>query len=198
MHTLSLIRIAAGATLSLAFAASALAADSYTLDPDHTAITWHISHFDFSHPSGKFMHASGTLTLDEKNPAASKVDVTIPIAEINTGVAKLDEHLKTKDFFDVATYPNATFVSDKVKVTGKDTADVSGALTMHGVTKPLTLAVKLNKIADNMFKKHTAGFSATAVLKRSDFGIVTYLPNLGDEVKIDIESEANLVTATDK
>ena len=189
-----LSRFVMATVLSLSIAAPALAADSYTLDPTHTAVVFHISHFGFSTPSGKFMNSEGTLVLDEKNPATSKVTVTIPIAMIDTGVAKLNEHLKTKDFFDAATYPTATFTSDKVDVTGKDTALVHGNLTLHGVTKPVTLNVKLNKIGENMFKKQTAGFTATATLKRSDFGMTTYLPGLGDEVKLDIESEANMTT----
>lgn len=179
--------------LSSGTASQAMAADTYKLDASHTAITWHISHFDFSRPSGKFMNVDGTVQLDEKNPAKSAVNVTIQVADINTGVAKLDEHLKSKDFFDTETFPTATFVSKSVKLTGKNTAKVMGDLTLHGVTKPVTLDVKLNKLADNMFKKHTAGFSATTTIKRSDFGIVTYLPGLGDTVQIDIESEANLV-----
>ena len=189
-----LSRLMIATVLSLSITAPAMAADSYTLDPTHTAVVFHINHFGFSTPSGKFMNAEGTLVLDEKNPAESKVTVTIPVASVDTGVTKLDEHLKTKDFFDAETYPTATFASDKVDVTGKDTALVHGNLTLHGVTKPVTLNVKVNKISENMFKKQTAGFTATATLKRSDFGMMTYLPGLGDEVKLDIESEANMTT----
>lgn len=178
--------------LSLSLTNPALAATTYKLDASHTAITFHISHFGFSSPSGKFMNVDGTLELDESNPAASKVSVTIPIDKVDTGVAKLDEHLQSKDFFDVATYPIATFTSTKVDVTGKETAVVHGNLTLHGVTKPVDLNVRLNKTGENMFKKQTAGFSAAAVIKRSDFGITTYLPGLGDEVRLDIESEANV------
>jgi polyisoprenoid-binding protein YceI len=185
-------RVALATALSLAFTAPAMAADVYTLDPAHTAITFHINHFGFSNPSGKFMNVDGTLSLDEKNPAASKVSVTIPIAMIDTGVPKLDEHVKTKDFFDAATFPTATYVSDKVDVTGPDTAIVHGTLTLRGVAKPVDLNVKLNKIGDNMMKKHTAGFTATATIKRSDFGMTAYLPMLGDDVSLDIESEANM------
>ncbi|MDR3449884.1 MAG: YceI family protein [Alphaproteobacteria bacterium] len=180
------------------FAASLLvsplahAADTYTLDASHTAVTWTISHFDFSHPWGKFAMIDGSLTLDEKNPANSKLSVTVPMDHIVTGVDKLDEHLKSDAFFDVAKYPTSTFTSTKVTVTGKDTATVEGNLTMHGVTRPETLEVKLNKLGENMMKKKTAGFSATATVKRSDFGITQYLPMLGDEVKLYIECEANI------
>ena len=135
---------------------------------------------------------TGTLTLDEKAPQNSSVSVTIPIDDLLTGVVKLDEHLKSKDFFDAETYPTATFVSSKVTLKGKDKAIVEGTLTLHGVSKPEVLNVTLNKIGENMMKKKTAGFSATTTIKRSDFGISAYLPMLGDEVKLYIESEANL------
>ncbi len=175
---------------TLAF--SAQAAETYKLDASHTAITWHVNHFGFSTPSGKFMSVDGDVTLDEANPAASSVKVTIDMNGINSGVAKLDDHLKTPDFFDVAKFPTATFVSKKVQLIGKDTAKVEGDLTLHGVTKPVTLDVKVNKIGENMFKLKTAGFTASTTIKRSDFGITTYVPNLGDDVKIEIESEANI------
>ena len=172
--------------------ATAHAADTYTLDPTHTSVVWSINHFGFSNPWGKFSMITGTLNLDEQKPELSKVTVTVPVANNLTGIPKLDEHLASKDFFDVATYPTATFVSDKVMLTGKSTATVDGTLTLHGVSKPETLYVTLNKIGENMMKKKTAGFSATATIKRSDFGINTYLPMLGDEVKLFIESEANI------
>ena len=146
-------------------------AQEYKLDPDHTAVTFHISHFGFSSPSGKFMNIAGTLRLDEKNPSSSKITVTIPVDKINTGVPKLDEHLRAKEFFDTRQFPTATFVSDHVDVTGQNTANVTGTLTLHGVSKPVVLAVRLNKLGENFFHVQTAGFSASATLKRSDFGM---------------------------
>ena len=134
----------------------------------------------------------GSLVLDEQSPQNSKLAVTVPIANLVTGVAKLDEHLASNGFFDTATYPTATFVSTKVTQTGKDTATVEGTLTLHGVSHPETLNVTLNKIGENMMKKKTAGFDATATVKRSDFGMTAFLPMLGDEVKLFITSEANL------
>ena len=176
----------------LAAPVAARAAETYTIDGSHTAVEFAISHFDFSRPSGKFMASEGTLTLDEQKPENSKITVTFPISSLTTGVVKLDEHLKNADFFDAAKYPTAVFTSSKVEVTGKDTAKVTGALTLHGVTKDVTLDVKLNKIGENMMKKKTAGFAATTTIKRSDFGMVTYLPGLGDDVEIKIQAEANL------
>ncbi|MAI62046.1 MAG: polyisoprenoid-binding protein [Micavibrio sp. TMED27] len=184
-------RILLASAALTSFALPALAADTYTLDPMHTAVTWHLNHFGFSNPSGKFMNADGVVVLDQENPAASKVNITIPVAAIDSGVPKLDEHLKSKDFFDVEAFPTASFVSTKVEVTGENTAIVHGNLTLHGVTKPVDLDVKLNKLGENMMNKETAGFSATAMIKRSDFGIVMYLPALSDDVRLDIEVEAN-------
>ncbi len=188
-------RISILATLLLAsslfFVTSAQAApETYTLDNTHSYVMWHISHFGFSNPAGKWM-ADGTLTLDEANPQNSKINVTINVDSMDTGIPKLETHLKSAEFFDVTKFPTATFVSDKVIVTGKDTAKVQGMLTVHGVTKPLTLNVKLNKLAISpITNKKTAGFTATATLKRSDYGMSAFLPGLSDTVKLDIEAEA--------
>jgi polyisoprenoid-binding protein YceI len=163
--------------------------ETYTLDAGHTYVMWHINHFGFSNPSGKWM-ANGTLILDEAHPDKSKVDVTIKMDTVDTGVPKLDEHLKSKAFFEVDKYPTATFVSDKITLNGKHEAKVHGMLTMHGVTKPVTLDVTLNKIGVNpITTKETAGFTAKAKIKRSDFDMTTLLPGLGDDVKLDIEAE---------
>ncbi len=182
-------------TAALVWALPAQAAETYTLDPMHTTVNWSINHFGFSNPSGKFVKVEGTLTLDEAKPENSKVSATIQLANLVTGLDKLDEHLKSPDFFDAAQFPTATFVSDKVKVGANNTAKVHGMLTLHGVAKPVVLDVALNKIGENMMKKKTAGFSMTTSLKRSDFGMDKYLPGLGDDVKIEIESEANLNAA---
>jgi polyisoprenoid-binding protein YceI len=176
----------------LLFTAPAFAAETYTLDTNHTNVVWTINHFGFSNPSGKITKVEGTLTLDEADPTKSQVIVKMSAANLDTGIEKLDEHLKGKDFFDVAQYHDITFTSDTVELTGKDTANVTGILKLHGIAKPVTLQVKLNKIGNNMMNKKTAGFSATTMVKRSDFGMTTYLPMLGDAVGISIESEANI------
>jgi polyisoprenoid-binding protein YceI len=165
---------------------------TYQLDPNHTSVLWHVDHFGFSSPSGKWQ-ADGTLVLDEKNPQASKVSVNIKVNTVNTGIPKLDEHLKSKAFFDVEQFPTATFVSDKVKVTSKTTAKVTGVLTVHGVSKPVTLNVKLNKIGVNpITEKDAAGFTAETTISRADFNMNTLEPGLGDEVKLNIEAEGQL------
>jgi polyisoprenoid-binding protein YceI len=177
---------------SAALAAKASAAETFTLDPGHTYVLWHINHFGFSNPSGKWL-ANGTLVLDETNPQNSKVDVTIKMDTVDTGIPKLDEHLKSKAFFEVDKFPTATFVSDKVTLDGKNKAKVHGMLTVHGVTKPITLDVTLNKVGVNpITSKKTAGFTAKGKMKRSDFDMTTLLPGLGDDVKLDIEAEGEV------
>ncbi|HSW93500.1 MAG TPA: YceI family protein [Gammaproteobacteria bacterium] len=175
---------------ALIFIQTTAFAETYQLDNQHTYVLWHISHFNFSNPSGKWM-ADGTLVLDEKKLQDSKVNAVIHIATLTTGIKALDEHLMKPLFFDVQQYPDATFVSDKVNVTGKTTAKVHGILTVHGISKPVTLDVKLNRSGVSpITNKPTLGFTAKTVIKRSDFGMTALLPGLGDDVKIDIEAEA--------
>lgn len=117
------------------FTQTVCAAETYTLDPDHTYVLWRIKHYGFSTQAGKW-YASGTLVLDKDKPANSKVDAVIKVADMGTGHPELDKHLKGKLFFDTAQFPTATFLSDKVVITGEKTANVHGILTVHGVSKP--------------------------------------------------------------
>lgn len=167
------------------------ASDVYQLDPNHTYVLWSVNHFGFSHPSGKWL-ANGTITLDEKKPQDSKLDVTINLAELATGIPAFDKHIKSKEFLDTAQFATATYKSNKIILEGKDKAKVEGTLTFHGIAKPVTLNVKLNKKGINpITQKETLGFTATATLKRTDFGVGAYAPNVSDEVKLMIEAEAS-------
>ena len=182
-----------GALCILPYATSAYAAQKYVFEPNHTQITWQANHVGFSSPTGKFVTVAGAVMLDEEKPQNSTVEVTIATADISTGIAKFDTHLKSADFFDVERFPQATFKSTAVEMTGKNTAKVQGTLNLLGVSKPVTLDVTLNKIdIMPMVQKKTAGFSAKATLKRSDFGIKYGLPMVGDDVHITIEAEARV------
>ncbi|MDR3442303.1 MAG: YceI family protein [Legionella sp.] len=162
----------------------------FTLDNNHTYVAWTIKHLGFSTQTGKW-YASGQLVLDKDHMEKSKVDVTINVADIVTGLPELDKHLKGKLFFDVEQFPKATFVSNKVIVEGKNKAKVEGVLTLRGVSKPVVLNVTFNKEAMNPINnKMTVGFSATATIKRSDFGMSSLLPALGDEVDLFVGAEA--------
>jgi polyisoprenoid-binding protein YceI len=180
--------IIVGATTNLA-----QAADKYKLDPRHTNIIWKAGHLGFSFPSGKFTNTEGTLFLDEKDLSKSKIEVTIKLATITTGDKKFDNHLASPDFFNVQKFKVANFKSTKVIMKSKNKAMIHGALTLNGITKPIVLNAKLNKLGISpASQKKTAGLSATATIKRSEFGIKFGLPGIEDNVKIDIETEAIL------
>ena len=176
----------------IALVSTSAFATSYTLDPQHTQVQFTWSHFGFSNPTGVFGKLDGTLEFDQADPTKSTVNVTIPLNSVNSNVAKLNEHLESADFFDAAKYPNATFKSTKVeKGATPDQLKVTGDLTLHGVTKPVTLDVTVNKVGDHPIRKApTAGFDATATVKRADFGISKYVPGVSDEIKIHITTEA--------
>lgn len=187
------------AVLALALAASFGATAkpvSYQIDPNHTVVLASWSHFGFSNPSANFGQASGTLVYDAADVARSSVQVTLPLSGIDTFVPKLDEHLRSADFFDAAKYPDITFKSTMVHDLGGGKLQVMGDLTVHGVTKPVTLDATFNKAAFNpMFKADVVGFDATATIKRSDFGVGAYVPNVGDEITIRITTEAQAKAA---
>ena len=186
-----------GAMMAAGLAAPALAqiapadvrAGAYKLDPEHGKITWEIDHLGFSTYVGQFANVTGTLKLDPKNPAKSSVIATVQIASVGTLNTALDKNIQSPMFFDAAKYPTATFVSTSVRANGAS-AVVMGNLTMHGVTKPVTLNVTFNAAGTNPVENvYEVGFDATATLKRSDFGLKAYLPALGDDVALSIEGE---------
>ncbi len=178
---------------ALAVAAAPAWAATYTLDPSHTQVVFSWSHFGYSHPTAQFGKIEGTLDFDAAAPTKSKVEVSIDINSLNTNVPDLDAHLKKADFFDAAKFPQATFRSTKVEA-GKDAKHlkVTGDLTLHGVTKPVVLEVTVNKVGPHpMSKKPSVGFDASGMLKRSDFGMGAYVPNVGDDITLRITTEAS-------
>lgn len=176
--------------IGAAVALPAAAADSYTVDPAHTYPNFEINHLGFSTMHGRFGATTGKITLDPAAKSGS-IDITIDATSINTGHEKRDAHLKTEEFFDVAKFPTLTYKATKLKFNGDKLAGADGELTMHGVTKPVALTITAFNCANHpMTKKPVCGANATATLKRSDFGISTYVPAVGDEVKITIEVEA--------
>ena len=183
--------------LALAAAAPAFAAPvPYAIDGGHTQVHFTYSHMGMSNITGRFDKVEGTFLLDPADPAASSVEVTIPVDSISTGVAKLDEHLESSDFFDVANFPNATFKSTGVTVVGEKRWNVAGDLTIHGITRPVVLDVTVNLLGEHpRSKAPAAGFDATTTVKRSDFGMAMAVPAVGDEVTIRITMEAKVPKA---
>lgn len=176
----------------LVLAAAPLSATTYTLEADYTQCVFRWNHLGFSNPAAQISQGQGTLEFDPADPMRASVDVTLQLASLNTGVPALDEHLRSEDFFEVAKFPTARFRSTKVEPgAGKDRLRVTGELNLHGVTKPVTLDVTVLKVGANpRTELPTVGFEATAVLKRSDFGLGAYVPQVGDEIRVLISSQA--------
>ena len=175
-----------------AFAGSAFAAPvTYKIDPNHTNVLASWSHFGFSNPSINFGEADGTIVYDADKVSASSVQVTLPLKGLSANAADFYDHLTSGDWFDAAQFPAATFKSTQVESAGEGKLKVTGNLTIKGVTKPVVLDVTLNKAGEQpMAKRAAVGFDATATVKRSDFGLAKYVPNVSDEVKLRITTEA--------
>jgi polyisoprenoid-binding protein YceI len=181
-------------SLALAFAVvtPAFAAPvEYTIDPTHSQveITW--NHLGFSNITARFDTIDGSFVYDAENPSASSAQVTVQIDSLDSGVDKLDTHLKASDFFDAEKFPTAQFKSTAVAAAGEGKLTLSGDLTIHGETKPVSFDVTLNKIGDHPMRKvPAAGFDAHTTIKRSEFGVGNYVPAISDEIKIEITVEA--------
>lgn len=183
---------AAAAALLLAPGIARAEVETYSFDTVHSQILFFVSHLGFSVSEGEFLEFDGGFTFDREAPENSSVNVTIDTNSIDMDDEKWDAHMKNEDFFNVEKFPTMTFNSTAIEVTGEDTANITGDLTILDVTKPVTLAVKHNKSGQHPFAgKYAAGFSATTKLKRSDFGMSYGLPNVGDDVEIRIEVEAH-------
>jgi polyisoprenoid-binding protein YceI len=183
--------------LSFALLLPALAAAdpvTYKVDADHSGVGFSIRHF-VSNVSGRFRDFDGVIKYDKANPAASSVEFTVKAASIDTSNNDRDEHLRSKDFFDVQKFPTLTFTSTKVVAKDANTLDVTGNLTMHGVTKPVTFPVTLLGTVKTP-KGEKAGFETNFKVDRKEYGItwnnvLDSGPVLGDDVKVNIEIEAN-------
>jgi polyisoprenoid-binding protein YceI len=177
---------------SVDFGTSPLCATTYTLEPDYTQGVFRWNHLGFSSPAAQFAQGNGTLEFDPVNPTRSSVKVTIPLATLHTGVPALDEHLRSKAFFEIAKFPTAIFRSTQVEMgAAPNQLMVKGDLSLHGVTKPVTLDVTLNKVGTNpRTNLSTVGFDASTTLHRSDFGLDAFVPQVSDEIRLQIICQA--------
>lgn len=177
-------------------------ASTWNIDPDHSSIGFSIRHLTISNVKGNFDKFSGTVNLDDKNITASKVTATIDASSIDTRVQKRDDHLRSTDFFDVAKYPEITFVSKRWSRTANGTLKVSGDLTMHGITRAVVLDVApFSPETRDPWGNTRRGTTAKATINRKDFGI-DWNKNLdtgglmiGDQVEISLEIEMILSKA---
>jgi len=180
-------------SLLLAASLPAVAAQKYDIDQNHTQVRFSWNHLGFSNPGATLEKFSGDFELDTADLTKSSIAVTFPLEGLHTGVAKLDEDLKSPGFFDAAKYPEITFKSTKVEKTGADGLRITGDLTVHGVTRPVVLSGKVNKMGDNpMSKRPSAGFDAETTFNRSDFGVGKMVPAVSDEIKVHITLDSHL------
>ncbi|MEQ8674554.1 MAG: YceI family protein [Aggregatilineales bacterium] len=176
---------------------------TWSFDPGHSNADFSVRHMMITNVRGGFKEVSGTIEYDPANPGASSVNATINAGSIWTGVADRDGHLRSGDFLDVENYPTITFVSTNVNVTGENKAEITGDLTVHGVTKSVVLNTELLGVTKNPFTgTETAGFTGTAKINREDFGL-TWNQALeaggvlvGKDINITLDVEAVPVTET--
>lgn len=185
----TLLIVAAALTAAVSF--SAVAADTYMLDPTHTYPSFEADHFGgLSVWRGKFTKSSGTVTLDRAAKTGT-VDVTVDPASVQTGNPKLDEHLQSDAFFDVTKYPSVTYKGTDIKFDGDKPVEVIGSLTMHGVTKPLNLTVDSFKCMQHpVLKREVCGVEASAHFNRADYGMdFGSKYGFSMDTKLDIQAE---------
>jgi polyisoprenoid-binding protein YceI len=173
----------------------ALAADTYVFDKAHTEASFQVRHL-VTKVRGKFTDFTGTLKLDPAKPEASSVEFALKAASVFTGEEKRDQHLKSPDFFDAEKFPELTFKSSAIKATGKDAYDVTGTLTIHGVSKEVTLPVSFLGFVKSPWGDERAGFETGIKLNRKDYGLVwnktleTGGVLVGEEVEVAVNVEA--------
>lgn len=169
---------------------SALPSGTYKSEQGHAYVAFTYSHQGYTKPILRWGETNATVVFDNETPENSTLDVSIPVASIDSGVEAFDEHLVSADFFDAANHPVITFKSTDIKEAFMGGGSVTGDLTIRGITKSVTFKGQVNKVGKN-FRSGVDmfGISAKAHVKRSDFGVDLYAPNVGDDVKIVVEVE---------
>ncbi|RFF52191.1 YceI family protein [Xanthomonas campestris] len=187
-----LARLLAFPALVLTSLAATAAPVRYALDPVHTRVLFAVEHAGFSKALGTVSGSSGTLVFDPDDWAAATLEVTVPLRRADLGDAKWNEATLARNLLDAERFPDAHFVSTKVETSDATHAKVTGNLTLHGVTRPVTLDVTLNALKRHPLPpfRRTAGFSATATLSRAAFGVDAWKSMIGDTVELRIEAEA--------
>jgi polyisoprenoid-binding protein YceI len=176
--------------LLLGTAAAGASPTEWKIDSNHSAAHFTVRHLAISNVRGEFGNVRGTILFDDENPADTRIDATIDATTINTRVAARDEDLKSASFFDVARYPEIAFRSTSVRASGGNRFSVAGDLTMHGVTRPVTLDVEATPPVKDGRGNERRGAEATTKLSRKEFGVSADPGAVGDEVRVTIDLEA--------
>lgn len=164
-------------------------AGTYSVESNHTQVAFAVSHMGISPYAGWFSGASGTLVIDPADPAKATLSVTVPVDSVQTTSDKLTGELKSPDWFDTARFPTATFKTTGLTRLGSDAARIEGMLTLHGVTRPVSMTAKLFGATTNaMNHKPSLGFVGKMIIRRSEFGVTKYVPLVSDEVELVINA----------
>lgn len=162
----------------------------YQLDPTHTAVLFKVNHLGFSKFIGRFEEISATLHYDPANAELASLDATVNMASVNVNNPKFERALRNRFWFHTDQYPQARFTTLSVTKVGNNALDMQGELRFLGRTQPLTMHIIINGAGTNLTNgKYTMGFSASATLLRSDFGLSLLTPAIGDEVELEIHAE---------
>ncbi len=173
----------------------------WIIDPDHSVAAFAIRHLMVANVRGQFNNVTGTIEFDPKRPGNSSVTASIEVASLTTGIRKRDDHVLSPDFFDAEKFPEITFRSTKIEITGDNTGKVEGDLTIRGITHPATLSVEFFgpvKVPEDFGGETTIGFSAQTRINREDFNVMWNVPlegggvMVGNEVEIALDVEADL------
>ena len=168
---------------------------TWAVDPTHSSVEFSVKHLGIATVKGVFREFAGTLEIGE-DLAASRASGTVQVASVDTNEAQRDEHLRSPDFFDVATYPELTFASTAIRPVDEDVFEIDGELTLHGVTKPMTLTAEVQGFEQDPWGNQRVGLEVTGQLQRSDYGM-TFNQALGsgnvlvsDKVKLSLDISA--------
>lgn len=176
---------------TLVISPSAVSAAPYVIDKSHAHVTFEVGHLGFSNVHGQFRNFDAAIDFDPGNVETTRVTFTIDAASVETFWEARDKHIRSKDFLDVANHPTILFRSTRVTPTGSDTAEITGELTIRGVTNLITLNAKLNKIGPSPFnpKQTIAGFTVTGNIDRTAFGVSYAAPAVSSIIPIKIDLE---------
>jgi len=174
---------------SLCCAAPAMAADTFRTDPTHSTVVFRVKHLNISYCYGRFNKVAGTFRLDEANPTDSLVDIQVTASSIDTDNAERDKHLRNADFFDVERFKTIRFQSKKTTRKPKGPFVVEGELTLHGVTRPITVEIEPTGAGKGMLGEARAGLETVFNIRRTDFGMNKMVGPVADEVRLMVSLE---------
>lgn len=177
-------------TFILLACAGLSAADAYTIDPVHSTVLFKTSHLGISSTWGRFNTLAGKLTWSDGDPAQNRLQLTVEVASVDTANQKRDQHLQSPDFLNVRQFPQATFTSTAWRKTGERSYEVNGDFSLHGTTRPLTLAATLVGQGATPMKDTRIGLEAQVTIKRSDFGMAGKIDPVTDPVLLVVAIEA--------